>query len=397
MGLFEKIFRRPMDKAIDGFFKTLTAYCPVFTTWNGALYESELVRSAIDARARHISKLRVEINGGAQPKLKAKLLRQPNEFQTWSQFLYRTSTILDMNNTACIVPILDDFDRIDGYFTVLPTRCEIVDYHGEPYLKYYFISGETAAIELERCCILTKFQYKDDFIGSPNTALNSTMELIDINNQAIETAIKDSATYRFMASVGNFSKVDDLAKERERFRRRNFEGEGGGILLFPNTYSNIQQIKASAYTVDPSQLDQIRTNVYNYFGVNEDVLQNKAYGDEWQAFYEGAIEPFSVQFSETMTKATYTQTERAHGAAIMLTANRLQYMSTQEKLNVSSQMADRGVMNRDEIREIWNLPPLPDGQGQAYTIRGEYYLLNADGTATRHGDDITEDKDAYNK
>jgi hypothetical protein len=46
-------------------------------------------------------------------------------------------------------------------------------------------------------------------------------------------------------------------------------------------------------------------------------------------------------------------------------------------------MADRGIMNRDEIREIWNLPALPNGAGQAYTIRGEYYLMNEDGTEVK--------------
>jgi hypothetical protein len=119
--------------------------------------------------------------------------------------------------------------------------------------------------------------------------------------------------------------------------------------------------------------------------VNEDILQSKAYGDAWSAFYESAVEPFAIQFSETMTHAMFTENEISRGTFLMLTANRLQYMSTNEKLNVSSQMADRGIMNRDEIREIWNLPPLPDGQGQAYTIRGEYYLLNDDGTFTREG------------
>ena len=51
-------------------------------------------------------------------------------------------------------------------------------------------------------------------------------------------------------------------------------------------------------------------------------------------------------------------------------------MTNADKLNVSSQLADRGIMNRDEVREIWNLPPLPNGEGQAYIIRGEYW--NAD-------------------
>jgi ferredoxin len=63
MGLFDWLFKKPnVDVAdhYDGYFRTLTAYEPHFTTWNGELYESALVRAAIDARARHISKLKVE-------------------------------------------------------------------------------------------------------------------------------------------------------------------------------------------------------------------------------------------------------------------------------------------------------------------------------------------------
>ena len=89
--------------------------------------------------------------------------------------------------------------------------------------------------------------------------------------------------------------------------------------------------------------------------------------------------------SEAFTRMTFTALEINRGNAIKFTANRLQYMTTTEKLNVSAQMADRGILNRDEIREIWNLPPLPNGQGQAYTIRGEYYLMNEDGSFTREG------------
>ena len=69
------------------------------------------------------------------------------------------------------------------------------------------------------------------------------------------------------------------------------------------------------------------------------------------------------------------------GSGIMATANRLQYMTNADKLNVSRDMADRGLMMIDEIRAIWNLPPLPDGLGQVFPIRGEYYLLGAEGTS----------------
>lgn len=390
MGLFDKIFKRPEPTGMpQGFFQTLTAYTPVFTTWSGKLYESELVRAAINARATHISKLKVQIQGSAKPKLQTKLKAGPNEWQTWVQFLYRLSTILDVNNTAFIVPVMDNYMEVSGVFPVLPTQCQILQYNGEPWLRYQFQSGKFASIEMRYCGIMTKFQYDDDFFGSDNSALRPTMELINIQNQGIGEAVKNAATFRFMAKMTNFVKPEDLAKERQRFTRENLQNGDGGVLLFPNTYSDIQQIKSAPFVVDAEQMKLIQTSVYNYFGVNEDVLQNKAYGDKWNAFYEGAIEPFSIQFSEILTKMIFTERERASGSFLMATANRLQYMSNSEKLNVSAQMADRGIMNRDEIREIWNLPPLPNGQGQAYTIRGEYYLLGTDGSVTKKGDDIT--------
>jgi hypothetical protein len=371
----------------DGYFKTLTAYQPHFSTWNGELYESALVRSAIDARARHISKLSVQILGSAQPTLQTKLKLKPNGWQTWSQFLYRASTILDMHNTVCIVPVYDELMNVIGYTPVLPKKCDIVQIDDVPFLRYEFSNGQRGADYLSACAVITKYQYKSDFFGEKNDALDPTMKLEPLNNEAIEESVKNGATYRFSARLNNFSNAEDIKKERLRFNEQNFQDDGGGILLFPNTYADIKQLNQQSYTVPEAEMQEIRTNVYNYFGVNEDILQSKAYGDAWSAFYESVVEPFAIQFSETMTQAMFTDREQANGARLMATSNRLQYMTTAEKLNVSSQMADRGILNRDEIREIWNLPPLPDGQGQAYTIRGEYYLMNSDGTFTREGVD----------
>lgn len=378
MGLFDFIFKKPNVKAAyynDGYFKTLTAYQPHFTTWRGEIYESALVRAAIDARARHISKLKVEIQGAAQPTLQTKLKKKPNNWQTWSQFLYRTSTILDMHNTVCIVPVYDKLMNVDGYTPVLPKRCDIVELKDVPYLRYEFRDGVRAAVPLEECAIITKFQYKSDFFGENNLALEPTMKLVHLNDQSVEEAVKNGATYRFMAQVNNFSKAEDLLEERKRFNESAFRSEEeGGILLFPNTYKDIKQIDQAAYTVPKEELEEIRTTVYNYFGVNADILQSKAYGDSWAAFYEGVVEPFAIQFSETMTKAMFTDREQAQGSLIMATSNRLQYMTTNEKLNVSAQLMDRGMLSINEAREIWNLPPIEGGDVRV--IRGEYYAAD---------------------
>lgn len=380
MSLFDLIFgNRPKPaRQVAGAFKMLNGYVPRFTTYNGSIYESELIRAAINARATHISKLKVEIKGAARPALQNKLKHGPNQFQTWPQFLYRLSTILDIHNTAFITPVYDEYGQPSGIFTPLPNRCEIVSYDDVPYLRYEFSNGQRAAIELEYCCVMTKFQYKNDFFGESNHALLSTMDLIHIQEQGIKEGVKSAASYRFWAKVSNFTKPKDLKEERKRFTEENFseESEGGGLLLFPNTYNEIHQVDTKPWVVDAEQMAAIRANVFEYYGVNEDVLQNKAYGDAWSAFYEGAVETFAIPFSEGMTKMLFTLREQTEGNVVMATANRLQYMTNADKLRVSAQMADRGLMTRNEIREIWNLAPLPAPYGDQLPIRGEYYNVN---------------------
>ena len=380
MGLFQKIFgNRPKPEGkYEGVFKLLNGYTPHFTSWPGGIYESELIRAAINIRATHIGKLTVETFGSARPALQSKLKRGPNEFQTWEQFMRRLSTILDIHNTAFICPVWDEYGEISGIYAPLPDRCEIVQYNGTPFLRYDFAWGEKASVELSYCGIMNRFAYKNDFFGESNRALLPTVDMIHIQNQGIQEGVKSAATYRFMAQLSNFSKAEDLAKERKRFTAENFsrDADGGGLLLFPNTYQNVKQIDVKPWVIDADQLKVIRDGVFEYFNVNEDILTGAAYGDKWAAFYETVVESFAIQFSEVLTRMLFTFREQGQGNRVMATANRLQYMSNADKLAVSAQMADRGLMTRNEIREIWNLPPLPEPVGSQLPIRGEYYNVN---------------------
>lgn len=377
MGIFDR-FMKPQKNSeyldAEKILKVVTGYTPRFTNWNGCIYESELVRSAIDAKARHISKLKFETLGSAQPILMNRLKKQPNRMQTWSQFLYRASTIFDCTNTLFIIPILGAYNETVGYIPLNPIMCELVkDENDGLWLRYNFSNGQLGAIEWDRVCILVKHQFKSDFFGDTNDALNETMQLIHIQNQAIEEGAKNAATFRFMAKLTNFSKSEDLKKEQQRFAENHLTSEdgNGGMLLFPNTYDNIQQIESKPFTVDAEQMKLIQTNVYNYFGVNEKILQSSAIGDEFSAFYESVVEPFAIQLSEALTKTIYTDKERGSGNEIMFTSNRLQYMTNKDKLEVSAQMLDRGIFSLNEVRDIWNLPHVDDGDKRI--IRGEYY------------------------
>jgi hypothetical protein len=371
MGAFDFLFKRPKaEQQVKTYFKMLDGYTPIFTSYDGGVYEMELTRSCIHAFANHCSKLQPNVEGADPRHLKSVLEGKVNPFMTSAQFVYKAATIYEAKNTCIITPVLDQFDRLIGYYPVNPAQTELIEVKGEPWLRYRFKSGQWAAIELARCGVISKYLYNSDIFGEDNKALQPTLQLLNTQNQGIAEGIKNSASFRFMATVNNFAKSKDLANERRNWVAENMGSDSGGLALFPNTYSNVQQIQSAAKVVDVEQMEVIQTRVLNYFGANEDVLQNKTVGDAWSAYYEGKIEPFALQLSQAMTVMTYTEAERKRGNAIFWSANRLQYMANADKLQVSQGLFDRGILSTNGVMDIWHLPHVPDGDKRY--IRKEY-------------------------
>ena len=396
MGLKELLFPKKIEaqkqkELAKSTFELLNGYTPVFRTWSGEIYESQFVRSAIDAIARHASKLAITIGGGTKSTLLTRLKKRPNSFQTWSQFLYNFASILYVTNTAFIIPLRNKYGDTIGVYPLFATHYELVkDDKGELWVRFTLDNNERTAEKLSDIGILSRFQLKSVFFGGSNACLDETMQLISIQRQGIQEYAKNANSYRFMAKLTNFAKAEDLANERQRFDAENFQNKnGGGLLLFPNTYAEIKQITSQDFVVDTEQMKLIERNVYDYFGVNENIIQNKAHGDEFLAFYEGAIEPFAIQLSEVMTFMLFTETEIGHGAEIFFTSNRIQYMNNADKLSVSRDLADRGVLSINEVREIWQLPPVSGGD--RHILRGEYYDPNTGEKVEQIGDDSDEE------
>jgi hypothetical protein len=375
MGAFDKLFGKiKVKKELGAFFQMLDGYAPAFTTYDGGVYEMELTRACIHAFANHCSKLTPSVNGADPYGLKPVLEWKPNYFHTTAQFLYKAATIYKAQNTCFIIPVLDEWDRTVGYYPAAPNQTEIRDMNGTPYLVYTFGTGEKLAVELYRVGIVSRYLYTNDIVGEDNSVLNPTMQLLSTQNQGIAEGIKNSASFRFMAVVNNFAKGGDIAKERKKWVDENLGPDSGGLALFPNSYTNVQQIQSAQKIVEPEQMKIIENRVYTYFGSNEKILLNQASGDDWSAYYEGEIEPFALQLAQAMTCMTYTANQRARKNAIVWTANRLQYMTNQEKLLVSQGLFDRGIASTNMVMDIWQLPHVPDGDKRY--IRKEYTEIN---------------------
>lgn len=373
MSLFAKLFpRQSVDIATGGYLNMITGYAPQFTSFDGGVYEAALCRSAIHTFASQASKLKLE--GVGTKKTVQRLLDKPNEWQLPSQFLYQIATILECQNTVFIFPVLDAYgEEIVALYAVNPTQATVVqDTRGTLWLKASFALGGSGLVELDRVGILTKHQYKNPFFGERDNPLAPTLDLINAQNQGIVEGVKQSATIRFLAKLANTLKPADIDAERKRFVSSNLSSSNnGGVLMFDAKYSDVKQITSTPYTVDSKQMELINESVYSYFGVNDDILQNSFTEDKWNAYYEGKVEPFAIQLSQCLTNMLYTSRELGFGNYVIASANRLQYASNKTKLDVVTQLLDRGILTPNEGREIFNMSGFGP-EGDKRYIRLEY-------------------------
>ena len=373
-GLFDIIFPRPKKKSADEkYFALFSGYTPVFTSAGGAIYEKELIRAAIHTNALNCSKLAPELHGSILSDLGAVMKHRMNEFMTTSQFLYRLITILFVENTAFIVPVEDKYQRLTGFYPVLPSTAQMVESGGKQYLRYYFGTGQTTAVEWEKVGVLTRYQYENDIFGSTNAALNPTLQLINAQNDGIINGVKASASVRFLGRVANIIDDEDLAVARAKFIEQNLgSSNSGGIILTDNKITDIQPIKSEPFAVNAEQMQQIKSNVYNYFGCSEKIIQNSYTEDEWNAYYEGCIEPIAIQISQVMTSMAFTMDQVVDGSQIVFTSGWLQYASNATKKSLITELFDRGFLTMNEGRAILNMDRIDEPFADEHYIRKEY-------------------------
>lgn len=379
MGIFKRNAKQQI-KRLKEQFELINGYSPVFTTYSGGLYEMELIRSCVEQIAIQCSKLNPVVIAPKHAKYRVnkieKILKiKPNRIQTTQQFLAKLITILKCENNAFIIPLYSNYsaDEIVGLYPVKSKGTEIRKYDGIEYLLYY-VDSEQYAIEYERVGHLRLHYYEHERFGSSNLALSPTLNLIDTQNQGIINGIKNSAAIRFLAKLSNVLLDEDMRKERKRLKEENLSSDNnGGVMIFDAKYSQVQPIDSKPFIVDSEQTKQIKENVFDYFHVCEEIIQNKANEDQWNAFYEGCIEPISTQLSQVLTSMFFTKEEIHEGCGIYLESSKLQFASNNTKLQVSQQLFDRGLVTVNYVMRIWNLPEIPDEEGgNKRYIRKEY-------------------------
>ena len=186
-------------------------------------------------------------------------------------------------------------------------------------------------------------------------------------DEGIINAIKTTQSIRgILKSTKSILKPEDVKKMRDQFVKDFMDADnntGIGGLDATTTFDPVE-LKPTVATAE--QAKSIDNKILSYFGLNENIIQSKYNEDEWNAFYESVLEPIGIQMSLEFTDKIFTPTEKNYGHEIIFESNRLQYASNKTKIEILRYGGN--IFYVDELREVFNMAPLPDGEGQKILI-----------------------------
>ena len=106
--------------------------------------------------------------------------------------------------------------------------------------------------------------------------------------------------------------------------------------------------------------------VYNYFSINENIINNKASEIEMAMFVKTTIKPLAKQFSQEFTNKLFTENEYYFGRRIEFDYNPLLVTTLQSEATIAQINIRNGIWSIDEARERIGYEPLPDGLGKIH-------------------------------
>ena len=386
-GLFEAIFGRK-PQTLDGYteYKLLNSYQSNFVPFSGNAWEVNTVRAAIHSFARraarvqprHIRKGDGKLQDVESSSLNYILQYQPNPLTTAYKFYYRAAAQYKLYNNAFIFPVWNEYTgRLEAMYNINAQEIKLLEHECELYLKFRFDNGETYTFPYTDIIHIGSMFADNELFGSNNEALMPVLKTANTFNQSMSKFAELVAIIRGILKVQASTKNEDLKARRDDFIRDNLkmESNGAGVIVTDNKY-DYTPINDKQTPLPQGQLLYIKSEIYDYFGTNEAIVQNKATPEQEDDFYEGEIRPFFMQLEQAFTNCFFTTKERGFGNLIVAEGNKLQYAKLSDKLAAVKYLSEIGGLMLDQALVTLGFPPIggEEGKRRVQTLN----MVNAD-------------------
>lgn len=365
--LFQRIFGTEQNVSFGQTMQMLNGYQAIFTAYNGNAYDNATARSCIDAIARNAAKLspkHIRQTGNRFENMNGNLKRiiseQPNQLMNAYDFYYKTISQLYLNNNAFIYVERGANGEPLALYPIRTNQATMVEYGGGYYLKFSFSSGRTYTAPLDDVIHLKRFFCEHDVLGGSTQPIIETLSTMHTVKEGIVNAIKTTSGIKgVLKTTQAMLKDEDIKKQRDNFIRDFISTENSFGIAGLDAKSDFQPVNINPQTATDSQMTDIKNDIMEYYGVSEAIMKSEFTSENWAAFYEGTLEPLAIMLSMEFTNKLFTGGQRGFGNKIVFEAQRLQYISTADKVELLRY--GNNIFTINELREVFNMAPVDDG------------------------------------
>ncbi len=360
-----------------------------YYSYNGDIFKQDLIVACVDALARNIAKAELKAVRKTEPNKAAevvtdsdvaKVLSRPNEYMTQYDFLYKVAALYFATNNVFIYPEYDSKGKLIALWPINYRNFRLLEKDGVKIAEFQLNYFKTYYVPYKRLIHLRNHFFEDTLFGDSDEALNPAIELIGAQNQGIINGIKNSAIIRGILSSTNVIKREDIEAARAQFIEDNLKASNNGGVIVVDGKFTYKDMESKPYIVDADTMKAAQNKIFSYFGVNENFLQNKFTPEEYEAVYEGKLEPFVIMLTQAATAIIYTQGQIGFGNKIEASMNRVKYQSTAAAVRVINATKELGLFTRDEYREMLGYQPLgPENGGNDILIATNNYSTTEEG------------------
>ena len=385
MEWFDKLFRRPPKNS--KFAPTLDGFLPIYEQFGTNIYASDVVQQALKCIVDEMKKLNpthvrykdsdpVPVKGSSIQDV----LREPNQLMTTSDFLEKVCWLLLLNYNAFIIPTyytwIDDKTGAErryyeALYPIKPTQVDFIeDAGGRLFVKFWFWNGETTTVRYDDV-IHIRYNYSvNEYMGGnemgqpDHQALLETLELNKTLLTGVAKAMK--ASYAVNAVVKYNTLMDDGKTEKAiRDLERKLKNNESGLLPL-DLKTEFSPLPRSVSLVDEATLKFVDGKILRNWKVPLCILTGDYTKEQYEAFYQSALEPLIVAISQAFTKGLFTSREKAFGNKVELYPKDLIFMTMSQTLEMIKQLSPTGALFENEKRVALGLRPLPELEGKRY-------------------------------
>lgn len=382
MKWFDKLFHRQPEGR--RYAPTLDGFTPIYSQFGNNIYASDVVQQALKCIVDEVKKLtptHIRYKGNDPVPVKSTVqdvLDDPNPLMTTSEFLEKITWLLLMNYNVFIVPIYrtwvdkntkEERRYYEALYPISPTQVDFIeDGLGRLYVHFMFMNGYDTTIPYDDI-IHIRYNYSvnqymgGDLLGQPNNeALLTTLNLNHDLLQGVAKAMKSSYAVNGIVKYNTLmddGKMDTALRELETKLRNNESG-----FLPIDLKADFTPLERKTALVDKPTLEFIDSKILRTWGISLPILTGDYTKEQYEAFYQKALEPLALAMSQAFTKKLFTSREKALGNRVELYPKDLIFMTVGQTLEMINILSPTGALFENEKRVALGLRPLPELEGQ---------------------------------